>query len=279
MAKKNHGHHGGAWKVAYADFVTAMMALFLVLWLTAQDVKIKEAVERAFRNPFSSVTKESTGVIPNKDVQAVKSSKGNWDSASVVELNMLRKLNEDLSRSLPDEIEDKAQTVKLQFTDDGLRISVFDRSRRPIFDKETAKFTKYGEWVFTTLAWNIAQYKSFDIELEGHTHAGEQALREDYDQWEMSADRANAARRMLVECAWSYQHPPRVGRAKQAKVDAAPPAVREIAWNAQCRLYRRYRALIRKGKRKTVAITAIARELAGFLRAVGRQVTPQTHNQ
>lgn len=82
------------------------------------------------------------------------------------------------------------------------------------------------------------------------------------------------ARRMLVECAWSYRHPPRVGRAKQAKVDAAPPAVREIAWKAQCRLYRRYRALIRKGKLKTVAITAIAREFAGFLWAVGRQVTP-----
>lgn len=82
------------------------------------------------------------------------------------------------------------------------------------------------------------------------------------------------ARRMLVECAWSYQHLPRVGRAKQARVDAAPPAVREIAWKAQCRLYRRYRALIRKGKLKTVAITAIARELAGFIWAVGRQSTP-----
>src|SRR5436189_5420153 len=72
------------------------------------------------------------------------------------------------------------------------------------------------------------------------------------------------ARRMLVECAWSYQHPRRVGQEKQPKVDAAPPAVREIAWKAQCRLYRRYRALIRKGKRKTVAIVAIARELAGL---------------
>lgn len=82
------------------------------------------------------------------------------------------------------------------------------------------------------------------------------------------------ARRMLVECAWSYQHPPRVGRTKQAKVDAATPAVREIAWKAQCRLYRRYRALIGKGKLKTVAITAIARELAGFIWAVSRQTTP-----
>jgi transposase len=81
------------------------------------------------------------------------------------------------------------------------------------------------------------------------------------------------ARRMLVECSWSYQHPPRVGRAKQPKVDAAPLAVREIAWKAQHRLYRRYRALIRKGKRKTVAIVAIARELAGFIWAVARATT------
>jgi transposase len=81
------------------------------------------------------------------------------------------------------------------------------------------------------------------------------------------------ARRMLVECAWSYQHPPRVGRNKQQKVDAASPAVREIAWKAQCRLYRRYRALIRRGKLKTVAITAVARELAGFIWAVSREIT------
>jgi transposase len=81
------------------------------------------------------------------------------------------------------------------------------------------------------------------------------------------------ARRMLVECAWSYQHPPRVGSAKQPKVDAAPEAVREIAWKAQCRLYRRYRALIRRNKLKTVAIVAVARELSGFIWAVAREVT------
>ena len=81
------------------------------------------------------------------------------------------------------------------------------------------------------------------------------------------------ARRMLVECSWSYQHPPRVGQAKQSKVDAAPREVREIAWKAQCRLYRRYRALIRNGKLKTVAIVAIAREFAGFIWAVARAVT------
>jgi transposase len=81
------------------------------------------------------------------------------------------------------------------------------------------------------------------------------------------------ARRMLLECAWSYQHPARVGRTKQHRVDAAPPAVREIAWKAQCRLNRRYRALTRRGKLKTVAITAVARELAGFIWAIGREVS------
>ncbi|MGB8397974.1 IS110 family transposase [Bradyrhizobium sp.] len=81
------------------------------------------------------------------------------------------------------------------------------------------------------------------------------------------------ARRMLVECSWSYQHPPRVGQEKQEKVAAAPRAVREIAWKAQYRLHGRYRALVRRGKLKTVAITAVARELAGFIWAVSREIT------
>jgi transposase len=80
------------------------------------------------------------------------------------------------------------------------------------------------------------------------------------------------ARRVLVECSWSYQHPPRVGRVKQQKVEAAPQAAREIAWKAQCRLCGRYRALVRRGKLKTVAVTAVARELAGFIWAVARVV-------
>jgi transposase len=80
------------------------------------------------------------------------------------------------------------------------------------------------------------------------------------------------ARRMLVECSWSYRHPPRVGKEKQAKIAAAPRAVREIAWKAQCRLTGRYRALVRKGKLSNVAVTAVAREFAGFIWAIGREV-------
>jgi transposase len=80
------------------------------------------------------------------------------------------------------------------------------------------------------------------------------------------------ARRILVECSWSYRHPPRVGRKKLAKVAAAPRAVQEIAWKAQSRLAARYRALSRRGKRPTVVVTAIARELAGFIWAVNREI-------
>lgn len=77
------------------------------------------------------------------------------------------------------------------------------------------------------------------------------------------------ARSILVECAWSYRHPPRVGRDKLARLEAAPPAVRDIAWKAQSRLTARYRALRRAGKLEVVAVTAVARELAAFIWAVG----------
>jgi transposase len=80
------------------------------------------------------------------------------------------------------------------------------------------------------------------------------------------------ARRLLIECSWSYRHPPRVGKEKQKKVAAAPRAVREIAWKAQCRLGARYRTLVRKGKLKNVAITAVAREFAGFIWAINREI-------
>jgi transposase len=81
------------------------------------------------------------------------------------------------------------------------------------------------------------------------------------------------ARRILVECSWSYRHPPRLGKEKLARVAAAPKAVQEIAWKAQARLCARYRALTRRGKRPTVVVTAIARELSGFIWAVSRAAT------
>ena len=82
------------------------------------------------------------------------------------------------------------------------------------------------------------------------------------------------ARRILVECSWSYRHPPRLGKEKLSKVAAAPREAREIAWKAQHRLTGRYRALTRNGKKPTVVVTAIARELSGFIWAINRAVRP-----
>jgi transposase len=83
------------------------------------------------------------------------------------------------------------------------------------------------------------------------------------------------ARRILVESSWAYRHPPRIGKEKQAKVEAAPAPVREIAWKAQTRLCGRFRALSRKGKRPTIVVTAIARELCGFIWAIDRAMRGQ----
>jgi transposase len=82
------------------------------------------------------------------------------------------------------------------------------------------------------------------------------------------------ARRVLVEAAWSYRHPPRVSNELEARVAAAPRPARAIAWKAQTRLSSRYRTLMKRGKLPTVAVTAIAREMTGFIWDICRQVMP-----
>ena len=198
MSKKKHGHHGGAWKVAYADFTTAMMALFLCLWLTSQDHKIKEAIERAFRNPFSAVTKESMGLIPNPDITSTHRPSGQFNSVSAVEMETMRRITDDLSRILQDQ-EEGDQSIKVDFTGDGLRINVFDRMKKPIFEPGTEHFTPYGAWVFSTLAWEISRYTSFKIELEGHTETGVDAKPDALAKWDLSTERANATLRKLTQ--------------------------------------------------------------------------------
>lgn len=197
--KKPHRDHG-VWKVAYADFTTAMMALFLCLWLTAQDQKIKDAVERAFRNPFSSVTKESVGIISTtegKDVTASYQQQGHFQSVSAVEMETMRRLSDDLSRLLKQD--ESVTTMKIDLTPEGLNINIFDRSQKPIFNPGTATFTDYGAWVFSTLAWEISRYTTFHIELEGHTESKVEDGTDEHDAWDLSTERANAARRELVE--------------------------------------------------------------------------------
>ena len=184
--------------MAYADFVTAMMALFLCLWLTSQDQKIKDAVERAFRNPFSSVTKESVGIIPNKDASATSKQAGKFQSISAVEMETMRRLSDDLEKLLKQQDTDQS-SVKIDLTPEGLCINIFDRARKPIFTTNSDNFTEYGGWVFSTLAWEISRYSTFRLEVQGHTETGTETGREAHGKWELSADRANAARRKLEQ--------------------------------------------------------------------------------
>ncbi len=113
---------------------------------------------------------------------------------------MLRKLATDLLKTLESNPETPEESpLNLEITPDGMRISVFDRNRKPIFEADKAEFTPYGSWIFSTLAWEISRYtNSFSIELEGHTEKGRPSPNADYGDWELSADRANAARRMLL---------------------------------------------------------------------------------
>jgi chemotaxis protein MotB len=184
--------------VAYADFTTAMMALFLCLWLTSQDQKIKDAVERAFRNPFQSMTKESTGIIPNKDASSTYKQQGRFSSISAMEIETMHHLSEDLAK-LFKESDPLQVPVKIDVNQEGLNINVFDRSQKPIFNPGTAVFTEYGSWVFDTLAWEIARYTHFRIELEGHTETTPENSAEGLQKWELSTDRANAARRKITQ--------------------------------------------------------------------------------
>ncbi|HTV41941.1 MAG TPA: flagellar motor protein MotB [Candidatus Sulfotelmatobacter sp.] len=196
--KKGHRDHG-VWKVAYADFTTAMMALFLCLWLTSQDQKIKDAVERAFRNPFSSVTKQSVGILPSQggDASATYQQQGHFQSVSAVEMETMRHLSDDLSKLLKQD--ENVTSVKIDLTPEGVDINIFDRSQKPIFNPGTSTFTDYGSWVFSTLAWEISRYTTFRIELEGHTESKAENGTSPHDGWDLSTDRANAARRVLVE--------------------------------------------------------------------------------
>jgi len=95
--------------------------------------------------------------------------------------------------------DENLSNVKIKLTPEGLDIDVFDRTQKPIFNPGTATFTDYGSWVFSTLAWEISRYSTFRIALEGHTESKSEDGNDSHGAWDLSTDRANAARRMLTE--------------------------------------------------------------------------------
>jgi len=203
---------GGAWKVAYADFVTAMMALFMVLWISSQDKEILIATSRYFQQPFTSPLTASGGILNLDGKQAsessAKSSKreepgdggASQSSPKEVDLQFLNSLAKDFYRLLNMNEDLQDRPIDIQVTSDGMRITLFDRPRQPIFAGNTAEFTEWGRFIMQSLAWMIDRNR-FQIVIEGHTRAGLELPDENYTMWELSTDRANATRRSLTHYA------------------------------------------------------------------------------
>ncbi len=190
------GGGGGAWKVAYADFVTAMMALFMVLWISAQDQEILIATSRYFQQPFNSPMDASSGVISMKGSASATESINESSSSSITDLNLLNKLAQDFYKLLNIDENRNEAPVDIQVTNDGLRITMFNRSEFAIFEPGNAEFTEWGRFVVQNLAWLIAR-NQFKIRIDGHAAAGFKSPKPEYTAWELSSDRANAMRRGL----------------------------------------------------------------------------------
>ena len=183
--------------------MTAMMALFLVLWISAQDQKILIATSRYFQSPFNSPMDATSGILPfdtNKPSKPKGEDSGmdnQKSSMREVDLQFLNSLAKDFFRLLHVDEDLTEKPMDIQVTSDGLRITLYDRARRPLFVGNTAELTEWGSFVMQSLAWLIDRHQ-FRVVIEGHTKKGLILPKEDYSPWELSSDRANAARRALT---------------------------------------------------------------------------------
>jgi chemotaxis protein MotB len=225
------GHHGGAWKVAYADFVTAMMAFFMVMWLVASVSKEQRAAMfEYFRNPSMEQGQSvkaapgqagpggaSTSVIdlgggmdapPTMDTPEQGMSESAPDVTAAEARKLAREAEKKQLTTLMDELKeaiDKSVAMEpfkdqllLDITPEGLRIQIVDKQNRPMFDLGKSQLKDYT----TQILQEVAKYLNTvpnRISLSGHTDSNAFGVTRNYSNWELSADRANAARRALLE--------------------------------------------------------------------------------
>ena len=181
------GHHGGAWKVAYADFVTAMMSLFIVLWLMNSSEQIKKAVAGYFNDPKGTGNLMGTTMTGNGPA-AVKN-----DAAM-----------EQLKEKIEKEIQQKAELKKLSkqiemtVTPEGLRIEMLEGKDSTFYQSGSPQLSGSGQELLSLLAGELKTIQN-PLLIEGHTDATPYASKTGYSNWELSADRANAARRLLQQ--------------------------------------------------------------------------------
>jgi chemotaxis protein MotB len=179
------GHHGGAWKVAYADFVTALMALFIVLWLMSSSDNVKKAVAGYFNDPSG------------------KSNLTGTDHAGTADLLPLTKDNiEHLKEQLEQKIQNDAdlktlsKQIEMTVTPEGLRIELLESSTHTFFDSGSTSLNSNGQELLELLAKQLGGLPN-KLSIEGHTDSKPFADDHGYSNWELSVDRANSARRLM----------------------------------------------------------------------------------
>ncbi|MES2305395.1 MAG: flagellar motor protein MotB [Gemmatimonadota bacterium] len=199
IVKKGGGHHGGAWKVAFADFMTAMMALFLVLWLVTQSSEIRSSIAGYFQDPLGRSNESGASMIPGEgqpmtptraQIQA-KPADGRHDE--------LLQLSQQIKESLPDSLASAglSQHVVIEVTDEGLRISLLEDSTDVFFASGSATLFPKAQQLFTSIG-TVLERVGYPVIIEGHTDSHPFAAGKGYTNWELSADRANSARRALI---------------------------------------------------------------------------------
>jgi chemotaxis protein MotB len=182
----DHGEeHGGAWKVAYADFVTAMMALFIVLWLLSASEKVQKAVGGYFQDPTGK----------GRQTGSTSAGVGETLTLNQTELQRLKEKLEQAMRQIP-AFRTMAKQIRMTITAEGLRIDLLETQRGLFFENGNPKPTAAGSELLRLLATELSKLPN-KVAIEGHTDATPFG-RSDYSNWELSADRANSARRILT---------------------------------------------------------------------------------
>jgi len=198
--KKHAGGHGGAWKVAYADFVTAMMALFIVLWVLGQDNSVKEAVAHYFKSPvgFSNGGKNILQGHSNEILNI--SGKGSTDKKEN-DREELKKMGEKILSELdanPD-FHNLMDQIKVEFVDEGMRIELIDSQNYVFFEIGTSTFKEAAKKLLEKITLQLMKIPNM-IVIEGHTDSRPYSgTNPGFSNFELSSDRANNARRIIVE--------------------------------------------------------------------------------
>jgi chemotaxis protein MotB len=200
----HHGHHGGAWKVAYADFVTAMMAFFLVMWIVGQSKDVKSNIAGYFRDPGVFDYQKSKGILPGGGTLgavpggAPEAVHKPSPEALAHERALLAQAADHIRTSLTStpEFGSLRDQIELSVTAEGLRIELVERSGSSFFDSGSAALRGESERILTVIARELGAL-DYDVVVEGHTDSRPYVSNERYGNWELSTDRANAARRIM----------------------------------------------------------------------------------